>query len=140
MGQQQLLLLVMGVIIVGVTIMAGIYAYQEKTRQMIADNLVNRNLEIANAAVYYKTKMDPFNGGNMSYANLADDGLGTLRMEITTNYGTFGITAATESTLEITGVSIRDNTIGARTYVTDYSITRTDIDYEGGITLDDEEG
>lgn len=140
MGQQQLLLLVMGVIVVGVAVMAGIYAFQEKSRQMIADNLINRNLEIANAAVFYKTKMDPFNGGNMSYAKLADDGLGTLRIEVATNYGTFGITAATENTLEITGVSIRDNTIGARTYVTGYGITLTEIDYEGGITLDDEEG
>lgn len=142
MGQQQLLLLVLGIIITGVAVLAGIYAYQDQSAKAIADNLVNRNLEIANSAVFWKTKMNPYNGGNASYAGLAEDGLETLSMSTETNYGSFAITAATASTIEITGVSTRDPNIGARTYVSGHTISTTDVSFAGEITLDggEEEG
>ncbi|MEQ9105227.1 MAG: hypothetical protein RIE53_11090 [Rhodothermales bacterium] len=139
MGQQQLLLLVLGIIIVGVAIIAGMYAWEDQSAKVIADNLVNRNLEIANSAVFWKTKLDPFNGGNASYAGLAEDGMEKLSMNVETNYGTFAITAATASTVEITGVSKRDPNIGARTFVSGHAINQTDVSFTGGITLDGEE-
>jgi hypothetical protein len=139
MGQQQLLLLVLGIIIVGVSIIAGMYAWEDQSAKVIADNLVNRNLEIANSAVFWKTKLDPYNGGNASYAGLAQDGMEKLSMNVETNYGTFAITGATASTIEITGVSKRNPNIGARTYVSGYAINRTDVSFAGEITLEGEE-
>ncbi len=139
MGQQQLLLLVLGIIITGVAVIAGMYAWEDQSAKAIADNLVNRNLEIANAAVFWKTKMNPYNGGNASYAGLAEGGMETLSMNVETNYGTFAITAATASTIEITGVSKRDPNIGARTYVSGHSINQTDVSFTGEITLEGEE-
>ncbi|NNF04918.1 MAG: hypothetical protein HKN17_10680 [Rhodothermales bacterium] len=135
MGQQQLLLLVMGIILVGIAIMAGFYAFEEKSKQFVVDNLVNRNLEIANAATFWKAKKDPLAGGNAKYAGLATNGLDQLRIEAETNYGEFEITSATDNTLVITGVSSRWPDLGARTYVNRYSIDSTTVSYTGDITL-----
>ena len=44
MGQQQLLLLVIGLVIVGVAVMAGLFAVQDQLKKNQADNLVSRNL------------------------------------------------------------------------------------------------
>lgn len=135
MGQQQLLLLVLGIVLVGIAVMAGFYAFEEKSKQFVVDNLVNRNLEIANAATFWKTKKDPFAGGNAKYVGLATDGLEQLRIDSETNYGDFEITTATNDAIVITGVSNRWPELGARTYVNRYSIDSTTVSYSGGITL-----
>lgn len=136
MGQQQLLLLVIGVILVAIAIMAGIYAFETRFRQSIVDNLVEHNLSIATEAVFWKTKRDPFWGGNAKYTGLATDGMQTLFMGETTNVGTFKITKATDNELEITAIATDYPEIGVRTYVTDYSIDSTAISYNGEITLE----
>lgn len=137
MGQQQLLLLVIGVIIVGIAVIAGFTAMETKLKQSAADNLVDRNLTIATDAVYWKTKRDPFNGGNAEYTGLADDGMHTLFLGEETHNGIFKITKATSSELEITSVSIRYPTIGVRTFVQDYEIVSTDVAYDGRITIEE---
>ncbi|WP_456429469.1 hypothetical protein [Rhodocaloribacter sp.] len=135
MGQQQLLLLVIGIIIVAIAVMAGLYAVQTKFKQSIADNLVDRNLSIATDAVFWKTKRDPFNGGNAQYSGLETDGMQTLFLGEETKQGMFKITLATANRLEITAVSLRYPEIGVRTYVTDYSIDSTVISYDSTITF-----
>ncbi len=135
MGQQQLLLLVIGIIIVAIAVMAGLYAVQTKFKQSIADNLVDRNLSIATDAVFWKTKRDPFNGGNAEYSGLETDGMQTLFLGEETKQGMFKITLATANRLEITAVSLRYPEIGVRTYVTDYSIDSTVISYDSTITF-----
>lgn len=136
MGQQQLLLLVFGVIITGIALIAGINAFMVNFDQALVDNIVNRNLEIANSAVFWKTKMDPFNGGNQSYEGLSDGGLEKLSMGAETNYGTFAITSATENSIEITGVGLSNPDIGVRTYVNRYSIDSSRVSYVGEITIE----
>ena len=136
MGQQQLLLLVIGLIIVAIAVLAGISAFEVKFKQSVVDNLVDRNLSIATDAVFWKTKRDPFSGGNAEYTGLATDGMTTLFLGETTEIGTFKITKATADELEITAVSNRFPDIGVRTYVTDYSIDSTSVSYTGGFTLE----
>ena len=138
MGQQQLLLLVIGVIVVGFAVLAGFAAGQTKMKQSAADNLVDRNLSIATEAVYWKTKRDPFNGGNAKYTGLATDGMQTLFLGEETNNGMFQITSATDDELEITAVSLTYPEIGARTFVRDYEIVSTEVKFDGSITLDSE--
>jgi hypothetical protein len=135
MGQQQLLLLVIGIIVVAIAVMAGLYAVETKFKQSIADNLVDRNLTIATDAVFWKTKRDPFNGGNAQYTGLQTDGMQTLFLGEETKQGKFKITLATANRLEITAVSLRYPEIGVRTYVTDYSIDSTVISYDSTITF-----
>ena len=55
MGQQQLLLLVMGIIIAAGAVVAGIVAFQNKMRQAESESIVSRNLEIGTSAVFWKT-------------------------------------------------------------------------------------
>ena len=136
MGQQQLLLLVMGVIIVGFAVLAGITAAETKFKQSIADTLIERNLTIAAEAVFWKTKMDPYNGGNAQYTNLADGGMDRLFLGEETNQGIFKISKATADELEITAVSLRYPDVGARTYVLAYGIDSTIVRYDGTITLE----
>ena len=136
MGQQQLLLLVMGIIVAAVAVVAGITAFFEKMKQFEADNIVSRNLEIATSAVFWKSKKDPFDGGNASYEGLATNGMTRLYMDAETHHARYEITSATASALVITGNSIRYPLIGVRTFVTDYSIDSTDINYDGLYTVE----
>lgn len=136
MGQQQLLLLVFGVVIVGIAVMAGLVTVNEKLRQSAVDNLIDRNLSIASEAVFWKTKRDPYNGGNAKYSGLATDGMKRLFLGELTEAGAFKITYADDNTLQITGVSTSYPEIGVRTFVSNYSIDSTAVRHDGTITID----
>jgi len=136
MGQQQLLLLVMGVIAASVAVVAGIIAFQEKMRQSEMENLINRNLEIANSAVYWKAKMDPYNGGNAKYMGLEENGLKKLFMDAETHHAKYEITSATNNNLVISGNSLRYTDIGARTYITNYTIDSTIVSFNSEIIVE----
>lgn len=135
MGQQQLLLLVIGIIIVGVAVMAGLFAVQDQLKKHQADNLVSRNLEIAASAVMWKTKRDPYAGGNQSYSGLNTNGFAQLFMKSETDDANYAMTSPSTLELEITGVAKRYPNIGARTYVNDYDVLSTDLKYDGTYTI-----
>ena len=136
MGQQQLLLLVMGVVIAAGAVVAGIVAFQDKMRQAEAENIVSRNLEIATSAVFWKTKLDPFNGGNAKYIGLAENGMKKLFMDAETHHAKFEITSATNSNLVVSGNSLRYPDIGARTYITNYKIDSTIVSFTGEFVVE----
>lgn len=135
MGQQQLLLLVIAVILVGLATLVAFEVLQKHYRQDEADGLLDRSLAIATHAVYWKTKNDPFAGGSQSYVALATGGLGLLGLDSTNIRGRFAITGATTSTLEITGVSSRYPEVGVRVYVTDYEIGASDVAFDGTLVI-----
>ena len=135
MGQQQLLLLVIGVVLVGLAVVATFAILDRSYNQDEADGLLERALAISTDAVAWKSKNDPFAGGNQSYERLATDGLRTLAVDTATVRGRFAITAATASTLEITGVSDRRPGIGVRVYVQDYDVESSDVSFDGDFEL-----
>ena len=135
MGQQQLLLLVIGVILVGIAVLGAFTVLERSYNQDEADGLLDRSLAIATQAVSWKARMDPYNGGNQSYEGLAQDGLATLALDDTNVRGRFAITAATSNTLEVTGVSDRRPGIGVRVYVRDYDVDSSRVSFDGGITF-----
>ena len=136
MGQQQLLLLVMGVIIAGMAVVSGIVAFQEKMRQHEMDHIVDRNLKIASAAALWKTKKDPYDGGNASYSGLEENGFDRLNLDVDTGRALFEITEADGINLIITGVSTEYAEIGARTWMTGYEVDSTVVSFDGDFTLD----
>ena len=136
MGQQQLLLLVMGVIIAGLAVVSGIVAFQEKMRQFEMDHIVDRNLKIASAAALWKTKKDPYDGGNASYSGLVTNGLARLNLEEDTGRAVFEITSADGIDLVITGVSTEYPEIGARTWVNGYKVDSTIVSFDNDFTID----
>lgn len=136
MGQQQLLLLVIGVILVALAIMSAFPALDKSFRQDEADGLLDRSLAIAGYAVQWKITSDPYAGGNMSYERLADRGLQTLGLDTTTVRGRFAITEATPTRLVVTGVSDRYPGIGVRAYISEYDVDSSVVSFDGDITLE----
>jgi hypothetical protein len=66
-GQQQLLLIVLGVIIVGVAVVVGINIYQANERKAILDSLTTTTLQLATQLMEYYKKPATFGGGGGSY-------------------------------------------------------------------------
>ena len=62
MGQQQLLLLVLGVVIVGLAVVVGINAFSQNQIRSNADALVNDGLRIASDLQAYALKPEQFGG------------------------------------------------------------------------------
>ena len=137
MGQQQLLLLVIAVILVGLAVMAGFEVMQKSYRQDEADGLLDRGLTIATYAVYWKSQNDMFAGGNQSYERLETEGLALLGADTSTIRGDFAITDATVSTVEVTGVSTRYPEVGVRVYVRGYGVDSSALDFNGNFSLSD---
>ena len=63
MGQQQLLLLVLGIVIVGLAVVVGIQAFGENQSKANADALVNDGVRLASDAQAWKLKPQAFGGG-----------------------------------------------------------------------------
>lgn len=135
MGQQQLLLLVIGIVMVALAVMGGIYAFKQQAKQNESDGLLDRSISIASYAVQWKITNDPFVGGNQSYETLATQGLDRLQLADETVRGRFAITGASTNTLEVTGVSTRYPDVGVRVYVRGYDIDSSQVRSDGSITL-----
>lgn len=77
MGQQQLLLLVLGVVIVGLAVVVGIQAFSENQKKANADAMVNDAIRISSDAQAWKLKPSAF-GGGASASNWAGLNFGQL--------------------------------------------------------------
>ena len=135
MGQQQLILLVIGVVLVAIATLAAYEALDRNYRQDEADGLLERALAIATHAAGWHSVNLMFGGGNGSYERLAAGGLGALSLDSTTVRGRYRITAATATTLEITGVSTRRPDIGVRVYVTDFDVDSSRVSFTSEFSL-----
>lgn len=67
MGQQQLLLIVLGVIIVGIAVVLGIYAFQGNAVEQKRNILINESIHIASLALQYYQTSKLFGGGAYSF-------------------------------------------------------------------------
>ncbi len=78
MGQQQLLLLVIGIVIVGLAVVVGIQSFNENQRKTNIDNYTAQAVQIAANAVAWKAKPKAAGGGQGAYAltGLTLDALG----------------------------------------------------------------
>lgn len=127
MGQQQLLLLVLATVIVGIATVVGIQAFSQNSVKANADALMNDAVRIASDVQAWSQKGQPFGGpttfGDVDAATLASIGYGGTSMvnqngTFTLNSGcvtgTFSETDGTTSTtvnevkVHITGISESD--------------------------------
>lgn len=97
MGQQQLLLIVLGVIIVGIAIMLGILLFRQNSIDQKRDMLINEGMTLANNAQSYFRKPTLLGGGQNSFT-----GWEIPSQMLTTGNGTFSATVSPAS-IEITG-------------------------------------
>lgn len=67
MGQQQLLLIVLGVIIVGIAILLGIILFRQNSIDSKRDQLINEGMTVANNAREYFHKPSTYGGGQYTF-------------------------------------------------------------------------
>jgi hypothetical protein len=76
MGQQQLLLLVLGIVIVGLAVVVGIQAFGENQKKANADAMVNDAIRIASDAQAWNLKPQAFGGGDGAFTGASFEQLG----------------------------------------------------------------
>lgn len=101
MGQQQLLLLVLGIVIVGLAVVVGIQAFSENQKKANADALVNDAIRIASDAQAWKLKPAAF-GGGASASNWT--GLSLLQLGYEVGDQTGGGTAESDQYENLNGI------------------------------------
>jgi hypothetical protein len=67
MGQQQLLLIILGVIIVGIAIVVGIWMFSGTSVSSNRDAIINDLMNISQFAQRYKLRPEPLGGGGYTY-------------------------------------------------------------------------
>ncbi len=108
MGQQQLLLLVLGIVIVGLAVVVGIQAFGENQKKANSDALVNDAIRIASDAQAWNLKPTAFGGGNGSFTGIKMAGLGydaTSGVYDNLN-GKYAFTAIADGSITVTGCSL----------------------------------
>ena len=76
MGQQQLLLLVLGIVIVGLAVVVGIQAFGENQKKANSDAITNDVIRIASDAQAWNLKPQAFGGGDGSFSGVTLEKLG----------------------------------------------------------------
>jgi len=67
MGQQQLMLIIAGVIVVGIAIAVGIYQFAGTNVSSNKDAIVNDLMNLGQYAYRYKLRPEPLGGGGLTY-------------------------------------------------------------------------
>jgi hypothetical protein len=101
MGQQQLLLIILGVIIVGIAIAVGLSLFSANAVQANKDAITNDLNNIMANAYQYRIRTSSMGGGNNSYAGYAIP----TRLSSNSNAVYTITTAGTATTLGVTGTS-----------------------------------
>jgi Tfp pilus assembly protein PilE len=84
MGQQQLLLIILGVIVVGIAVAVGITMFQDNAVSANRDAVVNDLVNLAARAQQYYRRPTSLGGGQNSFAGLSGDASG-LKKLVNTN-------------------------------------------------------
>ncbi len=78
MGQQQLLLIILGVIVVGIAVAVGITMFQDNAVSANRDAVVNDLVNLAARAQQFYRRPVSLGGGQNSFAGLATNGISKL--------------------------------------------------------------
>jgi Tfp pilus assembly protein PilE len=138
MGQQQLLLIVLGVIVVGIAVVVGIQMFGEQSASSNLDSVVSDLQNLAARAHQYYSKPTQMGGGSRSFVGLtADtDGLSKLTTEGTNDNGTYSIvTAGNTAEVKLQGLGNQDGD-GNGTNVTVWMWVRADVN-DDSLTVED---
>ena len=132
MGQQQLLLLVLGIVIVGLAVVVGIQAFGENQKKANADALVNDGVRIASDIQAWALKPQAFGGPattgdftNVDFLDLGYTGTATAYSNLN---GSFALGTPTASCVTITGTgTVAGNTVYVKVTGTSSSSIQTQV-------------
>lgn len=105
MGQQQLLLIVLGVIVVGIAVAIGITIFTESAAQANFDAVMSDMLRIASNAQQWFMKPTSLGGGGRTFASIS---LPNLNMSGSNANGTYTLGSVQLGSFDITGVGKED--------------------------------
>lgn len=111
MGQQQLLLIVLSVIIVGIAVVVGINMFGASAASANLEAVSNDLLNLAASAQQYYVKPSSMGGGGNSFAGLSADaaGIAKLTPKASNDNGTYSVKTAGDATsVVIQGVGKHD--------------------------------
>lgn len=111
MGQQQILLIVLGAIIVGIATVVGINMFNESAAQANLDAVSNDLLNLASRAQQYYRKPSSMGGGGKTFLGLTADSQGLLQLtaQAANDNGGFAISTPGDSTqVIIQGTGLED--------------------------------
>ncbi len=124
MGQQQLLLIILGVIIVGIAIAVGVAQFGAHSSQSNKDGVTANLVNIAANAYQYKIRPGTMGGGNGAYTNYAIPS----KMSRDDN-GTYALGTVSSNSIQVKGTSTI-NTAWVATVTAD-DTGRTTFSYSG---------
>ena len=124
MGQQQLLLIILGVIIVGIAIAVGISQFGAHSTQANKDGVTSSVVNIGANAYQYKIRPTTMGGGGGSYASYVLPS----KMAVDDN-GTYASSGASATAITVTGTSSLNS--GWTAVCTVDSVGKTSILYTG---------
>ena len=105
MGQQQLLLIVLGVIVVGIAVAIGINIFSESAAQANFDAVMSDMLRIASNAQQWYMKPTSLGGGGRTFSSVSLTNINTSGSNANGNYSFSNITGAN---FDITGIGNMD--------------------------------
>lgn len=117
MGQQQLLLLVLGIVIVGLAVVVGIQAFGENQKKANADAMVNDGVRIASDIQAWALKPQAFGGpatsGDFSDVTFQQIGYRISGTDYTNLNATYNLGTPRSACVMISGLSAspNDNTV-----------------------------
>ncbi len=124
MGQQQLLLIILGVIIVGIAIAVGVAQFGAQSTQSNKDGVTSSLINIASNAYQYKIRPATMGGGGNAYTNF------TIPSKmVTDDNGTYALGTVSSNSIQLKGTS-SINTAWVATLTSD-DTGKTSISYTG---------
>lgn len=105
MGQQQLLLLILAAVIVGVAITLGINMFAQNSAQANQEAVVQDVLTIASRAQAWYRRPVQMGGGGRDYTNIT---LANLNFRSPNANGSYALSNANNASLTITGTGVED--------------------------------
>ena len=108
MGQQQLLLLTLAAILVGIGVLLGINMFQENAAQANLDAVIQRSLTLGSQAQAWYKRPVAMGGGGQNFTGFDLTDLGFASANDSTSDGEFIVTGTTPTTCTILGTGVED--------------------------------
>jgi Tfp pilus assembly protein PilE len=110
MGQQQLLLIILGVIVVGIAVAVGITMFQDNAVSANRDAVTNDLVNLAARAQQYYRRPTALGGGQGSFATCT---LAQLTSKPTNANGSYALSGASLASVTLTGTGVETGNNGS---------------------------
>lgn len=121
MGQQQLLLIILGVIVVGIAVAVGITMFQDSAVSANRDAVTNDLVNLASRAQQYHRRPTTLGGGGNSFTGLT---LAKLTTKPTNANGSYTLGTVAATSVPITGTGVEEGNNGSTAIVMTMTVLR----------------